>query len=158
MTCITYRAGVMAGDTLVATERGQRIGYGPKIIRTPAGALVGVCGDGGPCAAFLKWAGERNPRDLATVILEEEFEALMVYPDGRVAYFDANGVPDFLTAPFHAIGNAREFAIGAMAMGASAERAVEVAIEHNINCGGEVTTLRLGVRPREVKSGRRRRR
>lgn len=148
----------MAGDTLVATERGLRIGYGPKIVRTPAGALVGVCGDAEPCAAFLKWAGERSPRGLSTVILEEDFEAIMVGPDGRVAYYGVNGVADFLSAPFHAIGNGREIAIGAMAMGASAERAVEIAIEHNINCGGEVTMLRLGVRPREVKLRPKRRR
>ena len=45
--------------------------------------------------------------------------------------------------PYFAMGSGRDFALGAMAAGASAEEAVRAAIAHDVYSGGEVVTLRI---------------
>lgn len=43
--------------------------------------------------------------------------------------------------PYFADGSGRDFAYGAMAMGADAVKAVEIACQHDIYCGGGIDTL-----------------
>ena len=47
-----------------------------------------------------------------------------------------------MTAPYYALGSGRPEALGAMHHGATAEEAVQAAIAHDANTGGEVTVLR----------------
>lgn len=50
-----------------------------------------------------------------------------------------------------AIGMGAEFAMGAMSMGASPERAVELTCKHIAGCGGDVTVNYLETNPRTMK-------
>lgn len=45
-------------------------------------------------------------------------------------------------AKYLALGSGSEYAMGAMSMGATAEQAVAVAIEHDTGSGGEIMVLR----------------
>jgi hypothetical protein len=74
-------------------------------------------------------------------------DGLVVYPTGRVFYWD--GSPTFVEmhGPFFAAGSGQDFALGAMAAGADARRAVEIAIQFDTQSGGRVDIRRL---PRKV--------
>ncbi len=66
---------------------------------------------------------------------------LLVFPDGSIwdigvdykegKLEEAAVIP--IIYPFYAIGSGRRFAMGAMSMDAPAEKAVEVACQHDIN-------------------------
>jgi ATP-dependent protease HslVU (ClpYQ) peptidase subunit len=56
----------------------------------------------------------------------------------------SGNVPYFTPIPWvHAFGTGREYAMGAMAMGASAADAVRVAVRWDLNSGGRVTSINI---------------
>jgi hypothetical protein len=59
--------------------------------------------------------------------------------------------PIKIEEPFIAIGSGAEFAMGAMAAGASATRAVEIAAMYDPSTGDGVQTVRCGPRPKRKK-------
>ena len=53
-------------------------------------------------------------------------------------------VPYFVPTPWrHAIGSGREYAMGAMDMGASAQDAIKVASRHDLSTGGKITMINV---------------
>ena len=60
---------------------------------------------------------------------------------GAVAKFEDAPYPLTLHDPFFAEGSGRDFAYGALAMGADAVRAVEIACQYDTTCGGGVDVL-----------------
>lgn len=67
----------------------------------------------------------------------------MVVSRAGVVYYERQPFSLTIEMPHHAIGIGRECAIGAMAMGASAYRAVEIASGLIDGCGGGIDTLTL---------------
>jgi len=113
-----------------------------KITRSPSGCIGGAAGDIVFVNQFCQWieagaAGEPPS-------FEEDMAGLLVDPDGRVFWWNGKSVLTEMHAPFHAEGMGRRFAIGAMAMGADAHRAVEVAAQYDMWTGGGIDVLRLG--------------
>jgi hypothetical protein len=131
MTTIAYRDGVMVATTGVWTAiyRGQR----NKIMRvggsgTGAGALMATCGDSDMAFSFHKWLEDgENQNALPRIPEKSDFAAIVVYPNGSVVCFTERFLPQPIIAEFHAMGSGDQLALGAMAMGASAEEAVRVA-------------------------------
>jgi hypothetical protein len=74
-----------------------------------------------------KWPDFQNKDDWALIIV-----ALPGFP---VVYFEKHPEPIEVIDPFMAWGSGREAALGAMAMGADAIRAVEIASQHIFGCG-----------------------
>lgn len=150
MTTCTFREGVLAADSLV-TDRGLRVGMtADKAWREKDGSLVACCGCLGSVAAFKNWFGNgRNDGDdICKPQLDECFEALHISPKGEVTWYGHNLLGVTLESEFYAIGSGTEIAMGAMAMGASAEKAVEVAREFDTKTGGKIHTFTLGVKKR----------
>ena len=135
MTTIAYRDGVLAADSL-ATCNGMRDGYGAKIWRVGR-LLVGGAGSRAECLKFRDWvvAGMKGRPDIA------ETNAIVVSPEHVVCWSEKGCWP--VAEPFYAIGSGYEIAIGAMAVGADAERAVHIAAQYDTRTGGDVITLRL---------------
>lgn len=73
----------------------------------------------------------------------DQFEGLIISPDGEVNQIDPAGYPMLVSNPFHAIGAGAEIATGALAMGADAKEAVRLAIKYHTGCGGKIRTLKL---------------
>lgn len=149
MTIIAYRDGVMAADSK-GSRNGAWAGYSIKIVkRAHDGALCGADGNANLAAAFRRWflAGE-NPDSRPKLSGDDNANAgaLIVRPDGSMEEHDANGW-HATSGPFYAIGSGSPEALGAMAAGADARRAVEIAIELDNDCGGKIDVLRLGVQP-----------
>lgn len=80
---------------------------------------------------------------------------LMVAPDGSLRRLTKGGVASF-EAPFYADGSGGEYAMGAMAMGANARQAVQVACRFDLASGDGIDTLTL--RTKGTGRGRHRRR
>lgn len=75
---------------------------------------------------------------------EKDWTILIVINKLGVWEYERLPVGQRVEAPFMAWGSGREFAMGAMAMGADAKRAVEIACQFNIRCG-------MGIDVMEVK-------
>jgi ATP-dependent HslUV protease subunit HslV len=143
MTVIAYRDGLLAADSL-ATAGHLITGRVQKIWRFEDGRLLGGAGCAGDLRSFVAWAlggceGHWECRDK-----ENGFSALVVAANGEVAIYDAEGREYVVQAEFYARGAGAELAIGAMAMGARADQAVEVACRFSVWCEGPVQTERLG--------------
>lgn len=143
MTTIAYRDGIMAADTLV-TGGDVRRGHVLKIGQTALGSLVGVTGMAGMLDEVIGWlsAGGRR-EEYPKVPPDSHISGIVACLDGRVGVFSTHGVMQWAETEFVAVGSGNEIAMGAMAMGASAEKAVEIAAQFDVYTGGRITTLSL---------------
>lgn len=141
MTCIAFRAGVLAADRLDTDGCGWRVGLVTKIVRLQNGDIFGIAGKSFHQGLFREWleAGalpDNRPK------LEGGHEAIVIR--GTKVYLTSNDIPVLgeVEAPYFAIGSGGSIALGAMWQGASAEEAVRAAIEHDTHCGGGIDVIR----------------
>ena len=150
MSTIAYRDGWLASDS-GAWAGDSFFGDTQKIFLVPFGdevALMGLVGDLYACIKFRLWfMNEYLPEgecigegDLKP---EDPVEAIVIYPDGAVELWDSNLVPYYMKMDFYALGNGRDFAIGAMEAGATAEQAIEAACKYDAHTQGPVTKINI---------------
>lgn len=143
MTTIAYRDGVIAADTLACS--GNLADLFVAKIAARAGVLAGATGTSAMCMAFRDWfrrgmVGDPpspvNPAD------KDDGYTGVIFPGANVVLMwnDAGWLK--AEAPYYAAGSGREIALGALAVGASAEEAVRAASRHDTHTGGEITVLR----------------
>lgn len=152
MTTIAYRKGVIAADsrTTIETEGGgARMFLCEKLFRkavTIDGVLqeviVATAGESSPGMVFLDWFGTGKEPPDRLIDGEADFTCLVLQQDGLYEY-DAwcRGIK--IEDEFYAIGSGAKAALGAMQMGASAARAVEVACKIDPYSGPPITSMRL---------------
>ena len=143
MTVIAWDGKTLAADSEATS--GYVRGTTNKIFQiSENGSLVGLSGDHDCCMALLVWLrGGRNANDWPNAAQSSTgwARAMEIKPGGNVVYYEKHPYPLIIRMSFHAIGAGRECAIGAMAAGASAVRAVEIASEFVPGCGGGIDTL-----------------
>lgn len=140
MTTIAYRDGEIAADTL-ATWGNNRDGHMTKVAKRGP-FLAGVSGAVSASQRFLDWFRcglEGDPPEMPDG--DRTTYGIICTPDGYVLTWGPTGW-ERLRSPTYAIGSGSEFAQGAMAMGATAEEAVRVAMIFDTKSGGEITVLR----------------
>lgn len=149
MTTVAVRGRVMAADSQF-TAQGLRL-TGQKLY-TVGTAVLGFAGNVSSALVFLDWYENRESRrpDLGN---ECDFEALVLSADG-LEYWDASLRPHPIKGDFHAIGSGSHLALGAMAMGANAEQAVQIAAQFDVHTGGSIIRAELPMP--KPKRGRRR--
>lgn len=139
MTTIVYRDGVLAGDTLVSMN-GGRYGQASKVFRGDDGVIGGAAGDLSGVDVLGRWiaggSGDR-PSDYSG-----DVSGIVVYPSGQILVWDGRHMRP-IRAQFVSEGSGWQFAFGAMAMGADAVRALEVAMQYDTGTGGEIEVVRL---------------
>lgn len=121
MTTIAANQKGMCGDTFVYnTATGY---YTQKIVRV-GDSLVGCAGPSELCQKFITWRirGSKDP----VWGLNTPFEALILDKTGMYVYTTCT-TPDRVKTPFFAIGSGRQYALGALACGASLRDAVTAA-------------------------------
>jgi hypothetical protein len=155
VTVIAYRDGVMAGDRCWSDE--QLVVSSACKLRRLSGKLYGGAGDSDDRALVDLLTPVQVPSELPTraqlVALNVDALALLVFPPGfmstanRVFVIEAGKPEDCgvyeVRMPFTAIGSGREVAMGAMAAGADAKRAAEIACELVTSCRLPIDTLEL---------------
>lgn len=146
MTVVAYKSGTMCSDSMVSTGSGFNDGSVRKIIKTPEGFLVGAAGNLSHVSQILDTFEDYDTDYIWEHCVEElskldEVEALLVTPDEILVFVDGYFSP--VKADFYALGNGSPVAKGAMAMGATAEEATEIAIRFTLGCGGDIQKVEL---------------
>lgn len=131
MTTIAYRNGVMAGDSRAFGFDKYPVGQKTKVYRLPDGGLFGIsAAKTGVVKRVREWIedGTRPENKPSPWCEEDDFQAIIVRPDGKCVLVSENFLPsDPVEAEFYAIGSGKELALGAMAAGLDAPAAVRVA-------------------------------
>lgn len=146
MTTIAYRNGILAFDSKTSTEHATIQGNVVKGLATARG-IVAASGGVQEMQAFLDWfkAGGRQKQKAKYGLdaTDLDLSAIHVDPKGNVFCYDSRVYPYKLEAEFVALGSGCDFAKGAMAAGASAKKAVQIAGRFDGFTGGPTNTLSL---------------
>lgn len=146
MTTIAYREGVLAADSQVNCG-GGRCGSVVKAWKTDDGSLWAFSGRASLQEGCQKWSLGQRQGDPPQI---EDSTLVCITPDGRVREWCGKGWLQS-QAEFFAWGSGGEYAMGAMAMGASAEQAVVAAIRFDTSSGGDLTVLSLDPLPEQPR-------
>jgi ATP-dependent HslUV protease subunit HslV len=143
MTTIAYRDGILATDSLIQSG-GTRVGTTQKVFKSKNGTLLAFAGNAHLAADIQHWI-DKGLSDDATPDTDGTGTIVIVKPDGTFWTLDGGAAAPYpLEAPFFAEGSGQEVALGAMAMGANAVQAVEVAIHFDTGSGAPVQYVELG--------------
>lgn len=139
MTCIVYRDGVLAGDSLITMGSTKSPEVARKVNRLRTGQLFGSSGneEGGHLLRESLLRGDPTPPKLKSV------NGLRVDPNGSIWFYEGLRWTRVTGADFAAIGSGADYAIGALYMGASAKEAVRIAAKCNTHCGGRIYSVSL---------------
>ena len=140
MTTIAYRDDVLAGDTQITV--GSSIGGHMQKVFRKGRLLYAMTGCSGLSDSFRSWVngGLVGP---APDMKDGDADANgVLFPGGDLVVWRFNKAWTAHRAPFFAFGSGQDFALGAMAQGATAEEAVRIAAQFDTASGGKVTVLR----------------
>lgn len=142
MTVIVWDGKQLAADKQATNSGLKRMVT--KIYRIN-GHLIGFSGDYDYAQAMRKWFEEGADKDKFPKHQEDDNKwvgMLVITPDKRVLKYERSPVPmDFTEGEAMCIGSGRDFAFGALAMGADAIKAVQVACIYEASCGMGVDVL-----------------
>jgi ATP-dependent protease HslVU (ClpYQ) peptidase subunit len=139
MTVIAYRDGVVAADTMAVIDNYVKLSDEIKIAKRN-GHLFGMSGDDCPkMEEVVRWFFQKNKKPLRGF----KFECMVITPAGIIQQWDQRARYETLNLPFYAVGSGKEYAIGAMEVGATAQQAVEAAIKWCPTVGGKVLVRKL---------------
>ncbi|QNM98114.1 hypothetical protein [Chitinimonas koreensis] len=139
MTTIAWDGKTVAADTQ-ANNTGLR-SYTKKLYRLADGRIYGFTGEIQDGVSVYEWlnAGGRDARPHVS----SSFAALLVCPDGRAYTMEDKLVLLAVYETFRAIGSGRNFAMGALVVGADAVQAVKAAIRLDVYSGGDIDALEV---------------
>lgn len=146
MTCIAWDSRSLAADRKATGDQVMNVA---KIARLPDGAFMAACGYVDHMVEVSLWL-QNGARDADKPDLSREGEP------SNFLLIDKTGKPYWLTwpwlrlvpiaEPYIAFGSGGDYAMGAMAMGAGAKRAVSIACQFDPYCGKGIDVVR--VRPK----------
>jgi len=136
MTTLAYKDGVLAADSRVSAGL-TNVGTTIKIKQTPK-YLVGIAGNLDIGQQFIRWVqSDFNVTAKPFVPIDSGYDiaAIVVDKKGRIRTYDNLLIPTEYSAKFYALGSGSDFALGAMAHGATAREAVKIAAKFDIATG-----------------------
>ena len=149
MTTIAYRDGIIAADSQQSWDSHKT--KCEKLFRATDGSVIGTSGDTFSSMMFVDWYNNkrRTKPDLTLIDIEEDFLCIILKKDGlwTVNKF-FHMVKDRNEQDMLAIGSGAAAAMAAMLMGASAEKAVEIACKVDLYTGGDIKVMKYK-RPRK---------
>lgn len=148
---------VWDGQTLAADNQGTHCGlrfYVKKLYRLDDGTLLAFVGGASEGLNLIDWYKRgADPKEWPETQKSEEDMAtlIIVTPQGVAACYEKCPVPIPIEKVPHAWGSGRDFALGALAMGADARKAVEIASVYAEGCGQGITAVDMKPRRRSKK-------
>lgn len=138
MTCVVFDGKTIAADGK-ACDGNTVVKLNVKKLVVINGLCIGYCGAARSCKMFMDWWADRT-KPYPEV---DSFDAMVVDASGKVVSY-SGGHPVELdeVVPF-CLGSGRDIARGALAAGADSRRAVEIACELDVDCGGEIQVVTL---------------
>ena len=133
MTTIAYRNGIMASDSRAYSGGSIPIGNKSKIECLEDGTLIGVSSTiPGGSEIIKQWFKDGFPTK-PDYLLPERFTLLVAKLNGSIFYASDNPmISGPLMGEYFAAGSGAEYALGAMANGATAEEAVKIACQLDV--------------------------
>lgn len=147
MTIIAWDGKTIAADRQ-ATTGDMRVSVS-KLNRLPNGEIVAFSGFVPLGQRLLAWySAGADPAQFPAFTGDDFARLIVLGADGLRSY---ERVPHAMACedPFAAFGDGRDFAIGAMRMGADAAHAVKIACEFSIYCGLGCDTMTYEAPPAE---------
>lgn len=146
MTCIAWDSKSLAADRKMTGGQVQNVS---KITRLPGGALLAGCGYYDHLVEVGMWLQNGgHEADKPNLSHEDDQSTFLLIEKNAKAYWLTwpwlRSVE--IAEPFIAFGSGGDYAMGAMAMGAGAKRAVSIACQLDPNCGKGIDVVR--VRPK----------
>ncbi len=138
---------VWDGKTLAADKRASNQGtiFTVTKIRKIRGNLVGAAGDFTSCVTVLKWFEDGADETKYPECQKDKdrwVPLVVITPDKKILRYEGGDpVPYEIEQVYYAYGSGRDYAIGALAMGATAVQAVEAACQWDSGCGNGIDTL-----------------
>jgi ATP-dependent protease HslVU (ClpYQ) peptidase subunit len=155
VTTIAYRDGFMAADSK-CTAGDAHITRINKVYRLTSGGLLGVCGDADVRDMVALLDKVRSAKSLpsrkALAETKTDFGGILVLRNGDIFDIEVGHYEDAkewnagaieIKDGFYAVGSGARFALGAMAVGASAYNAVLAACKFDTASGGPVRAVAL---------------
>ena len=137
MSIVAWDGKIMAADK-ICTSADMRVTT-TKIVKLDDGTVLAWVGEQGGGFALTEWYKNGKKRcDWPSVQGTENWTRLIVADETGVSFYEREPFPQKVEEHFMAWGSGRDFAMGAMAMGASAKEAVEIASRFSISCGNGV--------------------
>jgi len=135
MTIIAWDGKSLAVDRMSIS--GEFCSETFKSRRIDDNTVMAICGQYDIGLALMDWWENGNiPEKWPEAAKRESSSNCLIVVRHGVCYeFETLPIIQKVLAPYMAWGSGRDFAIGAMAMGATAKEAAEVAIKHCISCG-----------------------
>ncbi len=124
MTTIAYDGKMVAADSMCMGDCRHHVN---KLFRVD-GQIIGCSGGWSDANRFIRWVKDGRPEEDEPK-LAEEFNALIVHPDGSYLVFENSLESMPFTDSFFALGSGQAAAVAAMLAGANAKRAVEIACQ-----------------------------
>lgn len=153
MSVIVWDGKTLAADRLAVNGNLKR--KTSKIWRH-GDMLIAGAGSAAGIQAMLEWVTAGAERDKFPKLRDGDDVCLwVVNKNGSMAKWEDSPFPITYHESQWADGSGRDFAYGALAMGADAVKAVEVACEYDAYCGGGVETVSFaddGKRRRRTRS------
>lgn len=138
---------VWDGKTLAADKQTTNVNLKrpapPKIFRRGDLMFAGV-GQHQSVRALMEWAsGGMLPATFPKDYMDSSGSTALwiINRNGTIGRLEDGPFVIIQDQPYFADGSGRDFAYGAMAMGADAVKAVEIACQYDIYCGGGIDTL-----------------
>ena len=143
MTTIVYRDGILAADSAINSGE-KAVGTISKIVPVGDGHFIALAGCIGPnFMEVADWlSGWPEIGEIPECVKKGEVCCLFALKSGLMLQIDG-GRPYEMKAPFFAEGSGKFIALGALAHGATAEQAVDIAIRYDNCSGGPTQTVRV---------------
>lgn len=136
MSTVAWDGKILAADKQATVAELAR--SCSKIRKLPNGDILAVTGTLGPCLIMMQWY--EDGADISTYPPcqkeKDDWGRLIVAkPTGEILEYEQYPVVMMPDPGKHAWGSGRDYALGAMAMGANAIQAVEIASRFDVNTG-----------------------
>lgn len=151
MSIVAYDGKVLAADR--QAMNGDLPFETRKIIRLENGDIIAWTGstDGGLAMKYWYEQGcnrEEFPscqrdKDIWSRLIVVPYHQHQIDRQSRLRYYEQGPDPIFLYESFMAWGSGRDVAMGALAMGATASKAVEIACRYNVYCGMGIDVIEI---------------
>lgn len=139
MTTVAWRAGVIAADRKV--DSWMNVG---KLFRLKDGSILSGCGNYDDIVEVAHWLRHGAKDDAKPDLARNESDFLIAKPNGSCVWLTDPFLRQVVVLDeYIAIGSGAQFALGAMAAGASSKRAVEIACRFDPLTGKGVNVIRV---------------
>lgn len=147
MTTIAWDGEMLAGDRVINVS-GAIAGEVTKVFKRKDGCLIAFAGVAGTGSEYVRWflKDEKGKApSLNSVTPDNGADILVVRKDKKLEWYDKDGWHHIENGQF-AMGSGAVAARAAMKMGASADKAVQIASEIDVYTGREVDRVYHGTR------------